>query len=248
MKIPLLDLFFPLKCAGCAQPLRDSEPLFCASCQDRTRPVSSPLCPACGDPLGVGSQRDSLCGDCLTEHRPFRLSRSLFLYEGPVREAIHRLKYQKGENVAPALAVAMKGFLSQDGTMGAFDVVVPIPLHPHRLRERRFNPAQLLARAISRGLNVPCDPHSLQRVRETLPQVELPRRQRLQNVKGAFKVASKGCFRGRRVLLIDDVWTTGATSQACARAIRQGGAVSVDVLTLARSAPDFLTPPNLPLF
>lgn len=245
MKIYLFDLFFPPKCASCAQPLRDSDPPFCASCQKGTHAVSSPLCPACGDPLGVGSQRDSLCGDCLTASRPFRLSRSLFLYEGPVREAIHRLKYQKGENVAPALAIAMKEFLSQEG-MGAFDVMVPIPLHPNRLRERRFNPAQLLARGISRHLNIPCDPHSLQRIRETPPQVGLPRRERLQNVKGAFKAASKGCFRGRRVLLIDDVWTTGATSEACARALRQGGAKSVDVLTFSRSVPDFLTPSGSP--
>ncbi len=241
MKTSWLDLFFPHRCVGCAQLMEDTEVLFCLHCREGTYPISSPICPVCGDPLGVASPRDSWCGDCLKSRPPFRLSRSLFLYGGGVRDAVHRLKYRKGENVAPALAAAMKKFLLKGG-MGSFDVIVPIPLHPRRLRERRFNPSQLLARGISKGLGIPCESHFLQRIRATLPQVELPRRQRLQNVKGAFKVVKKGSFSRKRILLIDDVWTTGATSEACARALRQGGATSVDVLTFARTAPYLLTP------
>lgn len=234
VKRSLIDLLFPPKCVACSELLDKADVPFCSRCCDALSWVTSPLCPRCGLSLTVESDRDSLCGECGKEKRPFRRARALFMFHGVVQDAIYRLKYERNANVAPPLGAAMARYLLEQDFKD-YDFIVPVPLHPKRLRERMFNPAQLLAKEIHRRLSIPLESHLLRRVRATFPQVDLPRRERLRNVRGAFQVVRKELFVDKRLLLIDDVWTTGATSEACSRALLQAGASSVDVLTLART-------------
>ena len=162
------------------------------------------------------------------------------LYDGTARDLVHRLKYGDRLDLARAMA-RMMASAGQD-LLGEADLVVPVPLHVLRLWHRRFNQAAILARAIAKNGGKPCDLHALARVKATRPQVGLTRRQRAENLQGAFRVkeAAKPRLQGRRVLLVDDVSTTGATGNAASRALLRGGAKSVDLLTFATVATEKL--------
>ena len=147
--------------------------------------------------------------------------------------ALHRYKYVPDVSLAPALARLMLRQAPYDSS--SYDMMVPVPLHIQRLRWRGFNQAQLLVREICRAARVPVDPFVLERTRATAPQVELDTSARRRNVAGAFSVTDSRRLRGRSVLLVDDVYTTGATANECSRALLRGGAARVDVLVLARA-------------
>lgn len=158
--------------------------------------------------------------------------RSAVLFDGVLREAVHRLKYASARNLADPLAEMMAQFWYQ--TPLPADVLMPVPLHPHRERERGYNQSMLLAQALGRRIGLAVLPNALVRCRNTVSQTTLNARERRANVAEAFECVSEA-VRGKRVLLIDDVCTTGATLEACSVALRQGGALSVWALTLARA-------------
>ena len=216
---------------------------LCWNCIGGLVVVESPLCSCCGLPFESRQGIDHRCGDCSASPKKFRIARAPLVYEQIFTEVIHCYKYkgkiQLARPLAELLLTAFKLFWDKD----SIDVVVPVPLHMKRLRERGFNQALLLTRywqTITEQL--PFDPSDLQvendvlvRNIPTAPQSGLGRKQRAANIKGAFGILDKAKIIDKRILLVDDVYTTGATVDECARLLLHHGAAHVDVLSLARA-------------
>jgi ComF family protein len=192
--------------------------------------IEAPFCARCGDE--IRNPTSDLCPRCQTVPLQIERIRSAVFYEGVLRRAVHKFKYEG----ITALAAPLGGLMTESWSRHALptDVVVPVPLHEDRLRERGFNQAALLARELSQEAGLPVDEETLVRHRSTASQVGLDAEERVTNVRGAFRCTSKALER-RRVLLVDDLCTTGSTLEACAVALREGGASSVQGLTLARA-------------
>jgi len=226
----LLDLVLPPRCAGCGQ----MGSLWCATCHAQVQVVHDPVCRRCGRPQSPQADLPSkaLCPQCRHSPREIESIRSAVIFEGPLRQAIHHLKYSGRSSLAEPLG----RFLTECWIASPLpaDLIVPVPLHEARLRERGYNQSTLLARQLARTSELPLAEEALKRVRATTPQVTLNAIEREANVRGAFE-ARADLVIGRRILLVDDVCTTGATLEACSRALKQGGATSVWGLTLARA-------------
>ena len=203
---------------------------FCDECLSGVPRVEPPLCIRCGS--GLGESTSHLCARCRSTPPQIERIRSAVYSEGALREAIHAFKYEGITALATPLANLMVDYWSRRPML--VDVVVPVPLHRGRLRRRGFNQAAMLAREFSHQVHLAVDDVSLQRHRATAAQVDLDAEQRKENVRDAFRCVGDE-LRGKHVLLIDDVCTTGSTLGACAAALRQGGAESVQALTLARA-------------
>ena len=230
----LLAVLLAPACAACEQPL--DEPTrgpVCGSCWAAVRPLVDPLCDACGDPLSAWRSLDSQltrCTRCRRMARHVRRARAIGLYDGTLRTIVHAFKYDGRRSLAARLARLMRerGAAVLDGA----DAVVPVPLHAARRRERGFNQAADLAR----HLDLPVI-HALRRTRATASQASLPAARRHKNVRGAFAATGRArLLRGCTAVLVDDVSTTGATLDACARALLEAGVFEVRALTAARVA------------
>jgi ComF family protein len=230
-----VDFFLPPKCPFCGD-LTDffSSDRPCPSCLSRIKFFSPPRCPRCGIGFPSPSDQDHLCSGCLSGEPPFAKARSLCPYEGLIAEIISRFKFGGVASLAKPLGILLAEYRDPEFLFSGIDLLIPVPLHTRRLRERGFNQSLLLAREVSRRRSIPLNFTSLRRSRQTQPQTQLSGPQRQKNVRGAFEVRSAGALADKRVLLIDDVFTTGATVQECAKALLDAGAKSVDVLTLAR--------------
>ncbi|MFZ5775208.1 MAG: ComF family protein [Thermodesulfobacteriota bacterium] len=232
---PFLDLLLPPACLACQQPLPSSRPpLFCPECAATIRLVHSPLCSCCGTPFPKSAPGDHCCGDCLTKKRFVSRVRSVALYQEPLRQAIHACKY-KGEGAGLASFRLLKEMNPHTaGDWPRADCIVPVPLHVRRLQERGFNQAMLLARALfPRDKRI--DPRLLSRPVWTEPQTSFDGEARRKNLKNAFSAPRPELVRGRSILLVDDVYTTGTTINECARCLKKAGAREVLALTLARA-------------
>ncbi len=224
----LLNALLPRTCAHCAEDLRAASDLpLCAACLAALERPAAPLCPACGLPSGGGP-----CAACRASARPFDLARSAFLFTPPLRSLAHAFKYSGKKALARPLALLMAAELLRYPELADFDAVVPVPLHPSRERRRGYNQAALLARELAELSGLAFEPAAVGRTRETRPQVDLRRRERLENVRGAFEAAPAA--GGRRFLVVDDVATTLATAGEVARALKKAGAARAAVFTLAR--------------
>lgn len=221
----LLDLLFPQRCVGC----QCEGQLLCCACSSAAPRLQPPLCRHCGLPMADGS---SLCHACRTH--PLKLDglRSVFYFEGVIRQSVHHLKYSNLRALAMPLALLMREYLETVPCPG--EILVPVPLHQRRLKERGYNQSALLARELGRLANLPMLEGSLVRRRDTPPQARTTSaEERRRNVAEAFACADLR-LKGREVILIDDVATTGATLEAAAEALRNAGTSSVWALTLAR--------------
>ena len=219
-----LDLVFPLHCAGCG---REGD-IICRLCVDGLDKVAPPFCSICSAP-GV----DGTCRWCLQYPRGFDSLRSPYRFEGPIREAIHSLKYRGVRAASDSLGELIADYIQASAV--AADVLVPVPLHPRRLRSRGYNQSALLARVVSRHTSLPVLDDHLVRIRNSPPQVEATsREERRRNIAGNFVCEVDAS--GLAVLLIDDVATTGSTLSECAYALKEAGASAVTALTLARDA------------
>jgi len=227
-----VDVLFPPRCVACEAIGAH----LCAACAQQVEPVTPPYCSRCGRPQ---NRAQSLCSHCQeVDVHPLAVARAAALFTHPLRSAIHGLKYEN----RPELAVPLARYLTAtyqaekpNAWPDPINRVVPVPLHAQRLQERGYNQAEQLARAFCRATQLPLDGTCLRRIRMTASQVGLNVQQRQQNVADAFQV--EGDVRGHTVLLIDDVFTTGATLNACARALQSAGAHAVCALTLATPAP-----------
>jgi ComF family protein len=235
----IADVIFPPRCITCGTILEEHGPLpFCPRCTAGIRYIRSPLCPRCGIPFTTKEGEDHLCGECLVTRRPFALARAVGLYEETLLTAIHLFKYRRRIGIGKVLGSIMADFAGEIWDMKVFSVIMPVPLHRKRLRERGFNQAVILARKIAKRFALPLDFLTLRRELFTAPQVGLGREERSINVRGAFAVRKPERTAGKRVLLVDDVYTTGSTLVECTRTLLDAGADSVAILTLARAFRD----------
>ncbi len=241
-----LDLVFPPFCPACQAPLGVGrrDPL-CGPCWSGIRRLAPPLCDRCGIPLGTGERitprewggvegvqaPSNWCLGCRADPPPFDRARGAALYTGPLREALHALKFHGKRALARPMAELIHEQCESVLASGG-DALVPVPLARARLRQRSFNQAELIADRLGALLDLPVRRRWLARVRETAPQTELVAAERRANVGGAFLARSS--VAGRHVIVVDDVLTTGATCRECARALRAAGARQVDVVTVAR--------------
>jgi ComF family protein len=235
----LADVLFPPRCHSCrtvAEKLTND--LFCAACEEKIRYIRTPLCPACGAPYDDSEGSDHLCGDCLTAPKPFTVARSVAAFDGILLEAIHAFKYHHKTGMGTGLGRMMTCDSYTGMDMQGYTMIMPVPLHIRRLRERGFNQSLLLAKILSARYAIPLDFITLRRERDTPPQTMMGRKERQTNIKGAFGVADKERVRKQHVLLIDDVYTTGSTLAECTRVLLNNGAAQVGVLTLARAVKD----------
>lgn len=221
-----IDLALPLHCLGCA---REGD-VICPQCAADLPKLAPPFCHICASP-GVSG----VCRDCrqLSSASGEALSgiRAPFLMEGLLREAVHAFKYRNYRAAAPSLAGFLEAYLRDTPLPG--DVLLPVPLHRKKLRERGYNQASLLARELGKGLGMPAEDELLVRTRHSPPQVYASSgAQRRSNTEAAF--SCEGDANGMAIILVDDVCTTGATLRACARALKEKGAASVWAVTLAR--------------
>jgi ComF family protein len=232
----IADLIFPPRCITCSEILEEHGPLpFCSRCAAGIRFIRSPLCPCCGIPFPVAEDQDHLCGECLANQRPYAVARAVGRYEDTLLKAIHLFKYRGKIGIGQVLGKIMACFAGGIWDMHTFSVIIPVPLHRHRLRQRGFNQAVILARELAKRFSLPLDFMTLQRERFTAPQVGMGREDRTVNVKGAFAVRKTERVAGRRILLVDDVCTTGSTIHECASVLIRAEAEAVAVLTLARA-------------
>jgi ComF family protein len=240
----LVDWLFPPRCRACGAWLagrRDSD-YFCASCGPDIRLVSHPLCSLCGQPFIGAAGDDHPCAACILRPPYFDRARAWARYpreeldEHPLRQVVQKFKYGRKVSLGKPLGRLMARGCQEFLQNCPADLIVPVPLHPRRLRWRGFNQAVLLARQVSRVCRTPMDPFVLVRRRETPPQTQLTEQERRKNVRGAFALNPARPIEAKRVLLIDDVYTSGATVNECSRELRRGGAAKIYVLTLARAA------------
>ncbi len=237
----LLDWLYPPRCRFCKQRMFcEDQECFCSACKKKIKLISHPLCLLCGRPFVNTAGEDHLCGACILRAPFYNEARAWACYprdesEDPLREVLQRFKYGRKVSLGKPLGHLMaKGCLNYWPDI-TFDAIIPVPLHRKRLRWRGFNQAVLLAREVSRLWRVPIDPFVLSRTKETLPQTQLPEEERRKNVRGAFSLNQEKPVKGKALLVVDDVYTTGATVNECSRILLRAGAEKVHVLTLART-------------
>lgn len=242
----MLDILFPKVCPSCGKSQLKNEKL-CELCLSDIRFINDwDFCGKCGVPFGYFHNRDKdisdlesdninhLCSKCIKDGYSFQKARAIAIYEGNLRELIIGFKYEGKLSYGELLLDIIKTNFPND--LDEFDSVVPVPLYIDKLRHREYNQSVILATGIAKYKGVDCDLFGLKRTRDTIPQIEIrDEGERRRNVKGAFSVAANNSYNEKSVLLIDDVFTTGSTSDECSKMLLKSGAYKVQVLTLTRA-------------
>jgi len=233
--IVFLDIVYPACCLACENSVTGQN-LFCPQCWRQIRFIEEPFCQRLGMPFVTDHGDESVSPLALQEPPDFEQARSAVLYEGLARDLVRQLKYHDRHDLVQGMAQLC--IRAGRSLLAEADILTPVPMHPLRLWKRRFNQAMLLTHSIADLTNLPCDPFLLKRVKKSLPQYHYTREQRRENMRGAFQIFSDQIpdkIRDKRILLIDDVITSGATANAAARILLRHGARAVDVLTFART-------------
>lgn len=233
-----LGFFYPNVCQLCGVVKATAgEGYVCASCWSQPGGIhfiQPPFCERCGLPYEGDITTTFECSNCREMDLHFSSARAAVAAQGLVLEVIHRYKYQQALWFEPFLADLLARQAVPQINPADWDVIVPIPLHPLKLREREFNQAGRLATLLGRATQISVKKHLVQRVEPTRTQTRLTRTERAENMRGAFLAKATDELTGQRVIIVDDVLTTGATASSCARALREAGAAEVAVWTLAR--------------
>lgn len=230
----LVELCYPRHCQLCgSRDCADETPFICAACVEKVPKTADPKCARCGLPFDGEAGAFADCPHCRGFDWSFERALSAVRLRGPAREVLHRFKYGRQIYWRVLIGGWIREAALRDGLAGV-DVVVPVPLFGRREREREYNQAAVLAGDFGRWAGWPMLPRVLRRVRDTATQTRLDRKERLLNQKDAFDVRHPDRVAGRVVCLVDDVWTTGATTEECAKTLLRAGAKRVLVLTAAR--------------
>ena len=230
---PVLDYVLPPRCPACGV-IVDDLGLLCVDCWSSVDFIGEPICAICGTDLPSFAGESAQCGACIAAPPPFNRARAVMRYGETGRTIARRLKYGRRISLADVMANHMARLLPLDG--GADTILVPVPLHRWRIWSRGFNQAALIAERIGQRTGLPVEVDIIRRIKATPPLHALRRSERAKIVQGAFALApgAQARLRGKTIVLIDDIWTTGATATACARLLRRGGAGEVHILCWAR--------------
>jgi len=230
-----LAFFYPEVCQLCRQcRATPREGFVCAACRKQVRLVERPFCERCGYPYEGAITNIFECANCRESDYSFRYARSAVVARDVVLEVIHRYKYNRALWFEPFLIDLLVQQAGSALQAEPWDWIVPVPLHPTKQREREFNQAERMARGLSRATGIPVHTRLVRRIVPTRTQTRLTREERLANVREAFALRAGAQPAGARLIVVDDVFTTGATTNACARVLRRAGATDVCVWTVAR--------------
>ncbi len=229
-----VSLCFPAHCAVCRDATPDGCHL-CETCEQDVEPIQAPRCEKCSSPFPGAITEQFTCANCGERDLHFDCAIACYVSSGPVRDFVHGFKYFGQTHLRHTLAAWLAETLDDPRmTAQPFDALVPVPLHHVRQREREFNQAEVLARLIAPRAQRPVW-NALKRIRKTPTQTRLDRSERMENLRGAFKVRRPAQVKGKHLVLVDDVFTTGSTVEECSRVLRKAGAASVRVITIARA-------------
>jgi len=234
---PVRMVIFPSLCKICRRPLEGpEEKAVCSECLMGVEVHRGPVCPVCGRFLFYKNAASFCCFECQTKKPSFSRHRSLGPYTGRLKEMIILFKYKEYEILSrPLAALLYENFGSGNGLFSEIDFILSVPLYPRKERARGFNQAESLARQLSKLSGLPVLNRTLVKIKNTPAQVSLEAKERELNLRGAFAVRKQGKIRGRKLLLIDDVFTTGTTVSECAAVLHKAGAKEIRALTLARA-------------
>ncbi|MBI4778092.1 ComF family protein [Candidatus Desantisbacteria bacterium] len=233
----LFNLIFPAECSLCPNPLETMRQRYiCSDCLNKIKPIELPICEKCGKPLSPSFNlvQHPLCRQCRTMRRYFTSARAVGTYENVLKKAIWLFKYEGKTGLQETLGSLMVDRIRCLGWNEGIDIIVPVPLHKTKLKSRGYNQSDILAAFMSKKLGIPVSRNNLKRIKATTTQASLKRSQRIKNIHNAFSIKQPEKFSGKRILLIDDVFTTGATSNECSRILKQASSSGIFVLTLAR--------------
>jgi ComF family protein len=244
----LFNLIFPAECSLCPNPLETiRERYICSDCLKKIKPLEFPMCEKCGKQLSPSFNlvQHPLCHECRTMRRYFISARAVGTYEGVLKKAIWLFKYEGKTGLQGTLGSLMIDCISHLGWTNNIDpksiigredidIIIPVPLHKTKFKARGYNQSDILAAFIGKKMGIPVSRNNLKRIKATVTQVSLKRSQRIKNIHNAFCIRQPERFSGKKILLIDDVFTTGATSNECSRILKQAGSSGIFVLTLAR--------------
>lgn len=230
-----LGFVYPNVCQICsAERAMPAQGFVCSHCWQQVRFIKPPFCDRCGLPFHGSLTTPFECTNCREMELHFRSARSAVSAKGLVLEVIHRYKYKRALWFEPFLADLLLREALPELRREKWDWIVPVPLHPAKKRQREFNQAERLGALLSAAAGIPMNPALLKRVAATATQTKLTRQERAENMRNAFALNVAGKLDGQRIVLFDDVFTTGATTNACARVLRGAGAGEICVWTLAR--------------
>jgi competence protein ComFC len=229
-------VFFPSFCKACRALLeKPGESVLCASCWDKIRAHRSSYCLCCGR-FFEGAGEPHFCLSCLKERPSFAVHRSGGLYQGGLKDLILLFKYRGYEILGKPLGrFVCEALKEEESLWWGVEAIIPVPLHPKRKRARGFNQARALARELSRLRGLPLEDRCLRKIKNVLPQTSLERQERVNNVRGAYTVLNRGKIRGKTLLLVDDVYTTGSTLEECSRELLRAGANEIRAVTIAQA-------------
>ena len=233
----LLDFVFPQDCISCDGKISERECFLCASCKADIGFIRQPHCFQCGVPADLSyayPHEEFVCGDCRKSPFQFDQARSLGFYDTVLRTTIHHFKYRRQMGVLTEMDLLLEKYFTENPDFCQGFTVSPIPLHFSKMKERGFDQAFLIARQVARILKLPLEGGLLRRVNATRPQASMARAERALNIKGAFEVNRPELVAGKNILLVDDVFTTGATVNEAAKILKKEGAGKVYVFTLGR--------------
>lgn len=228
-----LDLIFPLNCVLCGQFDRTTrnQPL-CRSCLNQVPYTRPPFCQKCGRGLTTYCEQ-GLCGDCIRRPPDFDGAWVFTRYEPPMTDLIRHFKFHNKTSLRKTFAYIAHSFTERYALKLKADLLIPVPIHPVRLRERGYNQSELLAQSLSTLSGITLDPEPLIKDRLIPPQSGLPRKERWTNIQGAFRIENSSRVKGKHIFIVDDLLTTGATASAAAAALKQAGALKVELIALS---------------
>ena len=229
------DILLPLRCLTCGKGLQGCRKIsYCEECLQDVRLIHEPFCTICGTPFYKAAGESHLCGICLGKGWHFKRARAVVQYQGTIAEAVRSFKYNgRMHGITTFAAFTQEYFLHHPRPQP--ELILPVPLHPKKLRQRGFNQALILGRRLFPGDRDKIDPHILARQKHTLPQAGLSGSERRRNVRNAFMLKQPEKIKNKRILLVDDVFTTGATVNECARILMKNKAAEIEIFTFARA-------------
>jgi competence protein ComFC len=226
----IVNIIYPNLCCTCKAQLSEGERLLCKKCSEEIKIIPTPHCIKCGRHLPV----KGICGECRSGRHLLESVYCACIFDGVMKECIHNFKYKNRLTLMQIFKDIVFEFAIDNPFMENVDIVVPVPLHPARLRQRAYNQSVIIASEIAHTFSLPLEDRILKKIKNTRPQSALDKNKRQQNIKGSFALKKPSFVKGKRILLVDDVFTTGATANECASVLLKAGAKSVSCFTLAR--------------